>query len=64
MKLGSDDQLRQLARTLPPKQRTLDFVESQLWPQLPAEHRRACRDALAALLSQLTIATQEKHPHE
>jgi hypothetical protein len=64
MKLGNEDQLRQLAQTLPPKQQTLDFIHSNLWRQLPAADRRACRDAIAALLSQLVFATQEKPPHE
>lgn len=64
MKLGNERQLRQLAQTLPPKQQTLDFVHSNLWRQLPVTDRRACCDALAALLYQLALATQEKHPHE
>jgi len=64
MKLGIEGQLKQLVQALPPKQQTLDIVHSNLWRQLPAADRRACRDVITALLSQLVRATQENHPHE
>ncbi len=57
-------QLKQLVQKLPPKQQMLDFGNSNLWQQLSATDRRACRDAIAALLSQVTLATQENDAHE
>lgn len=64
MKPGIEEQLKQLSQMLTAKQQTLDFANSNLWQQLPAADRRACRDAIAALLAQVTLATQENHPHE
>lgn len=64
MKLGIQNQIKQLAQTLPAKQQTLDFADSKLWRQLSAADRRTCRDAVAALLVQVTIATQENDEHE
>lgn len=64
MKLGIEEQLKQLTQMLTAKQQTLDFVNSNLWQRLPAADRRACRDAVAALLYQVTLATQENEEHE
>jgi hypothetical protein len=64
MKPGIENQLKQLARTLPPKQQTLDFANSNRWQQLPAADRRTCREAIAALLYQVTLATQENAERE
>jgi hypothetical protein len=66
MNLETETQLRHLARTLAPKQQTLDFANAELWQQLPAVHREACREALAALLYQVATTTpaNEIHPHK
>lgn len=64
MKPENDEPLQQLVQTLPPTQQTLDFANSNLWWQLPDTERRACRDAVAALLRHVTLATQENHKHE
>jgi hypothetical protein len=63
MKPGLANQLHQLLQTLTPRQRTLDFADPCRWEQLPAADRRACRDAIAALLQQV-ITTQENVDHE
>jgi hypothetical protein len=57
-------QLKQLVQTLPPKQQTLDFANSNLWRQWSAADRQACRDAIAALLYQVTLATQDDETQE
>jgi hypothetical protein len=64
MKLGIEEQLKQFTQMLSPKQQTLDFAHSKLWQQLPDADRRACRDAIAALLLQVTLTTQENDEHE
>jgi hypothetical protein len=64
MKLGIEDQLKQLARTLPPQQQTLDFADANLWRQLPTADRQACRDAITALLFQVALAVQEDQSNE
>lgn len=64
--------LRQLVRTLPPKQQTLDFGQRSPWLQLPTTTQEACRDAVAALLYHVTTITlannqlsrQETDEHE
>mgnify|MGYP001332534218 CR=1 FL=1 len=62
MKLES--QRQQLVRRLPPKQQTLDFANSQLWQRLRKDDQLACRDAVAKLLCQVLLATQEHDEHE
>jgi hypothetical protein len=64
MKLGIEIELKQLVQTLPPRQQTLDFAGSNLWEQLPTADHQACRAAIAALLCQVTLATQENDEHE
>lgn len=64
MKPEIEEELKQIVQTLTPKQQMLDFNNSNLWRQLPDTDRRACRDAVAALLRQVTLATQENHEHE
>jgi hypothetical protein len=49
-------QLKQLIRTLPPKQQSLDFGNVGPWTQLSAADRQACRDAIAALLFRVASA--------
>jgi hypothetical protein len=61
--MNSQRQLKQLMQTLPPKQQTLDFGSQNLWQQLPAEDRRACRDAIAAFLYQVAVSTPENPEH-
>ena len=63
MKPGLENQLQQVLQTLTPRQQTLAFADSRQWKQLPAAARRACRDAIAALLYQV-ITTQEDDDHE
>ncbi len=55
---------KQLAKKLPPKQQTLDFGNSQLWQQLLEADQLACREAIAKLLYQVCLATQENDEHE
>jgi len=64
MKLGIEQRLKQFTQMLSPKQEMLDFAHSNLWQQLPEADRRACRDAIAALLVQVTLTTQENDEHE
>jgi hypothetical protein len=64
MKLGLEEQLKQFTPMLSPKQQTLDFVHSNLWQQLAAADCRACCEAIAALLVQVTLANQENNEHE
>ena len=64
MKLAVEEQLQQVAQMLAPKQQTFDFAHLNLWQQLPAADRRACRDAIAALLSQVTLATPNEETQE
>lgn len=59
MKLGIEQRLKQFTQMLSPKQEMLEFAHSNLWPQLPAADRQACRDAIAALLVQVSLAIQE-----
>jgi hypothetical protein len=63
MKRGHDKRLDRLLKALTPRQRTIDFGASRLWEHLPVADRRACRDAIAALLYQV-ITTQENEDHE
>ena len=56
--------LKQLAQTLPPKQRTLDLHDEDPWAQLPTADRQACRAAVAALLCQVTLTPPEDEKHE
>lgn len=58
----SDPQLKLLIQTLRPMQRTLDFEEVDLWQSLPEFNRKACREAIAAVLTQLASATRELGP--
>jgi len=55
---------KHLAKKLPPKQQTLDFANSQLWQRLRQDDQLACRDAIANLLCQVLLATQENEDHE
>ena len=64
MKREAERHLQRLVRTLRPKQQTLDFDEAKRWEQLPAADRRACQSAIAALLYQVTITTQENDSDE
>jgi len=47
-------------QVLAPKQQTLNFGGASLWQQLTSTDRRACRDAIAALLCQVVDATYTK----
>jgi len=60
---GLKNQLQLLLQTLTPRQQTFDFARSRRWEQLPAADRGAFRDAIAALLYEVT-ATQENDDHE
>jgi len=64
MKREAERHLQRLVRTLRPQQQTLDFDEAKRWEQLPAADRRACQSAIAALLYQVTITTQENDSDE
>ena len=64
MKRQAERKLQRLTPTLRPKQKTLDFDEEKLWEHLPAADRRACQSAIAALLYQVTITTQENKTQE
>ncbi len=56
-------QLKQLMQTLPPKQRMLDFGSQSPWQLLPTADQRACRDAIAAFLCQVAVATSANQEH-
>jgi len=64
MKREAERHLQRLVRMLRPQQQTLDFDEAKRWEQLPAADRRACQSAIAAMLYQVTITTQENDSDE
>ena len=64
MKREAERKLQRLAPTLRPKQQTLDFDEEKLWEQFPAADQRACQIAIATLLYQVTITTQNDKTQE
>lgn len=70
--MNHEMQIRQLLTTLPAKQQTLDFGNVETWQQLPETDRRACCEAIATLLFQVTktninndqLTNQENDEHE
>ena len=54
--------IQQLLQTLPPRQQTLDFADASrgLWQQWSCADHKACISAIAALLAQVTLATQNE----
>ncbi len=57
--------LTHLVQVLPPKQQTLDFEKAGLWQQLSAMDRRACREAVAAMICQVATASlADKEPSQ
>lgn len=62
MKLES--RRKHLVKKLPSKQQTLDFGNSQLWQQFLKTDQLACHEAIAKLLCQVCLTTQENDEHE
>lgn len=52
-----DSEFRQLIRTLPPTQQTLDFDDVNPWQSLPDADRQACCEAIAAMLTHIATTT-------
>lgn len=62
MKREAERKLQRLAPALRPQQQKLDFHEARLWEQFPAADQRACQSAIAALLYQVMVTTQNDKP--
>jgi hypothetical protein len=57
------NQQRLLMKMLRTKQQTLDFDSPNIFQQLSMAQQRACQAAIADLIFQVAIATQDNPPH-